>query len=386
MKHLLFIPLVFFYLAGKAQCMQEDAPHPLAHKTGEFADDDAIWDIPIVVHVLYANAQDSVPADVIRSLFLDSVNADFRRTNWDTIYTQTAYRPIAVDTRVQFHFATTDPDGNPTDGITYRQTDGQVFNWQTKEMMYDSLGGRDPWDVCTTINIWVCRYTGGKQIVESTAPWNESDRKGLTAVPNVFQPNPNFRLGRHMTHFFGHYMGMRDYRNSNQCADSDWMEDTPIQSVTPSIDLMNPDSIYAETTCDSLPLGRLGCNFMMMTYPNLLKGMNMFTQDQKDYMREVTAFYNPGLIHQSACWPDAVAEVDAGATLLLRPNPTSSQLLFDVEMASDYVIVDGMGRTVSHGTAQPGQNDVTVTSLPDGIYLLRMDATGAVARFVKTSP
>jgi hypothetical protein len=124
----LFLPLLLASAHGNAQCTHDTEPPTMSHKAAAFADDDAVWDIPIVVHVLYGSEADSIPADVIRAVFLDSVNADFRRTNWDTIYTQTVYRPISVDTRIQFRFASTDPDGDPTDGITYRQTDGQGFN------------------------------------------------------------------------------------------------------------------------------------------------------------------------------------------------------------------------------------------------------------------
>jgi hypothetical protein len=33
--------------------------------------------------------------------------------------------------------------------------------------------------------------------------------------------------------------------------------------------------------------------------------------------------------------------------------------------------------------AQPGQNTLDVQALPDGLYLLRLEGTGAAARFVK---
>jgi len=384
MRNLLLIPLLIFCLHAHAQCTHDDAPAHLAFKTGAIADDDAVWNIPLVVHVLYNTEADSIPADVIRAMILDSLNADYRRTNWDTIYTQTAFRPIAVDTRVQFQFVATDPDGNATEGITYRQTDAQQFNWLEKEMMYDSLGGRDPWDVCSTINLYVCRYTGGKQFAESTNPWNETDRIGLTAIPNVFHANPNIRLSRHITHFFGHFMGMRDYHHSNQCSDVDGIEDTPIQRNPPIIDLLNPDSIYAETTCDSLPNGRLGCNFMLITYPNMLHRMNMFTQGQKAYMREATLFYNPGLVYANACWPAAVAEVAPTTALRLWPNPTAAQLQFETQTAAPYSITDMLGRPVQRGQTVAGQNQIAVDALLDGIYLLRLDGAVAGARFVKT--
>ncbi len=381
----LFLPLLLAYAHSNAQCTHQTDPPTMAHKAAAFADDDAVWDIPIVVHVLYGSEADSIPADVIRAMFLDSVNADFRRTNWDTIYTQTVYRPISVDTRILFRFASTDPEGNPTDGITYRQTDGQTFNWMESEMMFDSLGGREPWDVCSYINIYVCRHQGGQQYVDNTNPWNESGRIGLVADPFVFLPNPNYRIGRHLTHFLAHYLGLREYGYTSQCVDVDGLEDTPIQLGPPIINLLTPDSIYVETHCDPTPEGRLGCNFMMPTQPHLLHRMNMFTQRQKEYMRELTAFYHPGLIDASACWPAAMEETDDEAALLLHPNPTNSILRFNANASSPYTVTDMMGRMVQQGHVQAGQNELQVAALPDGIYLIRLEGAGSASRFVKVS-
>lgn len=381
----LFLPLLLACAHGNAQCTQETDPPTMAHKAAAFADDDAVWDIPIVVHVLYGSEADSIPADVIRAMFLDSVNADFRRTNWDTIYTQTVYRPISVDTRVQFRFATTDPDGDPTDGITYRQTDRDYFPWQSKEMMYDSLGGREPWDVCSYVNIWICRYLGGQPYADNSAPSDTSDHKGVVAKPiifNFFETDPFYR---HLTHFLGHYFGLRDFRWSYQdCEDTDSVEDTPIQSSISPLDTLNPDSIYIDTICNPLN-GKLLCNFMMPTDAWRLEMMNMFTEGQKIWMREHMALYYPGLIDVSACWPAAMEETDDKAVLSLHPNPTTTYLRFEAKAASAYTISDMMGRTVQQGIAQQGPNEVQVAALPDGIYLIRMEGTGAAARFVKVS-
>ncbi len=382
MRHLLCLILAFAHGHLFAQCDHHDQ-WPPAHREAEFEDDDAVWDIPIVVHVLYGNAEDSVPVDRIRSLFLDSVNADYRRTNWDTIYTQTAYRPISVDTRVQFHFAETDPQGLPTIGINYIQTDGQTFNWSGREMMFDSLGGRQPWDICRYINIYLCRYTGGKQFAESTSAWNESENVGLAVTPEVFMHQSEYRLSRHLTHFLGHYLGLRDYHHTNNCIDVDGVEDTPVQRNPPVIDLLNPDSIYEETFCDPIPNGRLGCNFMLLTYPNLLGRMNMFTRGQKGYLRSRMALYHPGLIDPTLCSTSVDQEEHVGKSFVLHPNPTFNDLSFHSAALTTYAITDLTGRTVLRGSAQSGQNTVDVQALPDGTYLLRLEGTGSAARFVK---
>jgi len=69
--------------------------------------------------------------------------------------------------------------------------------------------------------------------------------------------------------------------------------------------------------------------------------------------------------------------------LLLHPNPTSSSLRFEAKTPSAYTITDMMGRMVQQGMVQTGQNELQVATLPDGIYLIRLEGTGSAARFVK---
>jgi hypothetical protein len=379
---LLFITfLVPLHIFG--QCVSVEDPPELPNKTGAWQDDDTVWHIPIVVHVLHGYGGDSIPADVIRSMFLDSVNADFRRHNWDTVHTQTSYLPIAVDTRIQFHFATTDPYGQPTEGITYRQTNGQTFNWHETQMMIDSLGGTAPWDVCANLNIWVCSFNVGQQLAEHTYPWNESGRIGVTLRPEIFRTDAPYRFSKIVTHFMAHFLGLKEYRTSQNCTHLDGIGDTPIQSQIPMIDLMNPDSIYPETLCDPIPEGRLGCNFMMPSFPNMLNRMNMFTQGQKDKMRELTAFYYPGFLNRSLCPSWTTIGDSQKQTLAVHPNPAYSVLRFDSPSLTRYTVMDASGRTVMQGQAQQGQNTVTVDGLRDGMYVLRLGDGSKAVRFVK---
>jgi hypothetical protein len=69
--------------------------------------------------------------------------------------------------------------------------------------------------------------------------------------------------------------------------------------------------------------------------------------------------------------------------ITFHPNPISSLLRFTTEVNSLYSISDMLGRMVQQGGVQAGQNELQVAALPDGIYLIRLEETGAAARFVK---
>ena len=47
---------------------------------------------------------------------------DYRRTNVDAINTPSVWQSIAADSEIEFCMATTDPNGQPTNGINRVQT------------------------------------------------------------------------------------------------------------------------------------------------------------------------------------------------------------------------------------------------------------------------
>jgi hypothetical protein len=72
-------------------------------------------------------------------------------------------------------------------------------------------------------------------------------------------------------------------------------------------------------------------------------------------------------------------------TIAIHPNPTTSLLRFESKTQTNFSISDLMGRTIQSGIARIGQNEITVSTLPDGVYFLRLESANAVARFVKTA-
>ena len=69
--------------------------------------------IPVVVHVVYSNAQNNISDSRIFSQ-IQVLNEDFRRTNSDAINTPSQFQSVVADMSINFCLATKDPDGNPT--------------------------------------------------------------------------------------------------------------------------------------------------------------------------------------------------------------------------------------------------------------------------------
>jgi hypothetical protein len=89
---------------------------------------DIVITIPVVFHVVYNDSSENISDEALLSQ-LEVLNADFRRMNADTASTPSYFKPFATDTRIQFCLASTDPNGDPTTGITRTRTTKKSFGY-----------------------------------------------------------------------------------------------------------------------------------------------------------------------------------------------------------------------------------------------------------------
>jgi len=92
--------------------------------------------IPVVVHVLYSNSNENISSAQIQSQ-IDVLNEDYRRLNGDANQVPNEFSSVASDIEVEFVMATTDPNGNPTSGITRKST--SRTSWGTNDDMKKNL-------------------------------------------------------------------------------------------------------------------------------------------------------------------------------------------------------------------------------------------------------
>ena len=113
--------------------------------------DGDIITIPVVVHILYSNANENISDAQILSQ-IEVLNEDFRRTNSDADNKWSQ----AADMQIEFALATIDPNGNSTTGITRKSSSRS--SWGTNDAMKSSSqGGVSPWDTSEYLNMWVCQ-------------------------------------------------------------------------------------------------------------------------------------------------------------------------------------------------------------------------------------
>ena len=216
--------------------------------------------IPVVVHVLYSNANENISDAQIASQ-IAVLNEDFRKLNSDVSKTPAAFAGLAADAGLQFVLAKRDPNGNATTGIERKST--TKTTWGTADAMKStSTGGLNAWPASQYLNLWVCNIGGGI-LGYAQFPGGAASTDGVVIGPNYFGRtgylSAPFNLGRTATHEVGHWLNLRHIWGDANCG-NDLVSDTPTQQTSnggcPS---------FPRRTCGNTTNGDMFMNYMDYT-------------------------------------------------------------------------------------------------------------------------
>jgi hypothetical protein len=220
--------------------------------------------IPVVVHVVHNTAAQNISDAQIQSQ-IDILNRDFRMKNADTSSVPPAFKPLAADARIEFKLAGTDPNGNPTNGITRTQTAKTSFT-DDDGVKSAASGGADPWPADKYLNVWTApRLTSpqGDLLGYAQFPGGAAATDGVVILHSAFGNTGTaaapFNLGRTATHEIGHWLNLRHIwgDDGNGCNGSDFVNDTPNQAG-PNYDT----PAFPHVTCNNAPNGDMFMNYM----------------------------------------------------------------------------------------------------------------------------
>jgi hypothetical protein len=185
---------------GKIQAGTGDCSSSFNNPLPEYAPSVAHYRIPVVVHVMtHKNGSGNISDALILSQ-IDILNEDFQALAGSN-------GQNGIDVEIEFFLATTDPNGNPTNGITRSQN----VKWYNDSGNYwSSLA----WDTNRYLNIYTNTASGnlGYAYVPNGGGvvGNIADR--VVILWSSFGANapigPPYNLGRTTTHEVGHYLGL----------------------------------------------------------------------------------------------------------------------------------------------------------------------------------
>ena len=233
----------------------------------------------VVVQVVFDTATRNISEAQIKSQ-IAILNEDFRRTNPDISQVPAVWQELAADARIEFHLATHDPNGNPTNGIVRTQTNVTAFT-DDDAVKFAARGGADAWPTDRYLNIWVCQLAGGL-LGYAQFPGGPTATDGVVSTHTGFGTTGTaaapFDRGRTTTHEIGHWLNLFHIwgDDGTGCTGSDLVADTPNQA--------GPNSgcpTFPSITCGNGPDGDMWMNYMDYTDDRC---MFVFTQGQVDRM------------------------------------------------------------------------------------------------------
>jgi hypothetical protein len=215
--------------------------------------------IPVVVHVVHANAQENISDAQVQSQ-IKALNRDYRAKNADKRKVPAPWKGLLLDSNIQFELAKKDPGGNSTSGITRTETTVTSFG-PDNGVKSTKTGGADAWPADRYLNLWVCNL-GQNLLGYAQFPAGPAATDGVVILYSAFGTQGTatapFNRGRTATHEVGHFLGLRHiWGDRNDCTGNDFVADTP---AAQQANYGKP--AFPHITCNNGPDGDMFMNYM----------------------------------------------------------------------------------------------------------------------------
>lgn len=389
----------------------------------------AVLTIPVVFHIVHNNPGENLPDSVINSQ-LTVLNQNFRRQNADTGSLRTEFKGLVDDARIEFKLATTDPNGNPTNGITrtataiehfggilpYAQNQtAQIQQWVNDSLFYNfyritktNFGGIDAWDTQRYFNVWI----GDLRILEpqinnfeelfllgiATPPLNHPSFVGtgfdsllleqgaLMHYVAIGPNNPNqfpapygafnnlITDGDLLTHEAGHYLGLRHIWGDGDCTADDFIFDTPLANASSQF-ACNKTKNTCLDTVGGIDLKDMVENFMDYSSDACL---NSFTKQQIALMRSTLQTYRPSL------YTVGRKEFTHPTGLKCFPNPSRGLVTIESSEANAPLkikVYNLQGKLLQSAEGYGSEKIQLSLNGPEGIYLIHVESNTELGVF-----
>ena len=366
--------------------------------------------IPVVIHIIHKNTHSNigVGTNISNAQIEDALkilNEDYSKTNPEYPNPpRNTFLNYWGNPNMNFCLASTDPSGNPTNGITRTSTTVGSWdaddNFESNAMKKTVNGGMNGWDPANYLNIWVCNLSnsngGGMTLGYAYLPglqsWN-AWKDGLVIDFQYFGTIDGASTssdGRTATHEIGHYLGLMhtfcedtDNQGNPICCDNDnnnWggnVDDTP---ATKDIYFGSVTSSTNNNTCNDLSYSNLfttNVKDMDENYMSYASNSWMFSIDQVNVMNATLNGYRSSLKNTDVSM-NCNGSVGTGLNnyqlenLNIYPNPTIGKLnIISADKINTLSITNIIGKEILF-YKDFSANIIDLSSHENGVYFIKI--------------
>ena len=354
--------------------------------------------IPIVVHVIYrqTHANPGIGTNIPNFQIEDQIrilNEDYSKTNSEFPNPpRNTFVNYAGNPNLKFCLATSDPNGNPTTGVTRTLSTKNSFNYNTEsnDMKRNNTGGKDGWDPSKYLNIWVCDIASsgntsvlGYAYLPGLQSWN-AWKDGLVVDFQHFGTVGNASSssdGRTPTHEIGHYLGLYHTfceSSGGGCCDNDntWGSNVYDTPATDDVYYGNVNANTNNNTCNDLFYGfnsdLLDMDENYMAYSNHTW---MFTYDQINEMNATLNGYRSSLKNSNVpvnC-TGLVSNINIDNNVKVFPNPAKNSISIETSFSNYSINLKNiMGKNILSLRNVSYNKRIDVSEFRNGTYVLEI--------------
>jgi hypothetical protein len=393
------------YAKGRANAITENIAWIKANNSEK-----TTINIPVVIHIIHKNTHPNIGIgtnisnDQIEDA-LKILNEDYSKTNPEYPNPpRNTFLSYWGNPDMKFCLATTDPSGNPTNGII--RTSTTVADWDADDnfesdaMKRTVNGGMDAWNPSSYLNIWVCNLSnsngGGVTLGYAYLPglqsWN-AWKDGLVIDFQYFGTIGGASSGsdgRTATHEIGHYLGLMhtfcedaDAQGNPICCDNDnnswggYVDDTP---ATKDIYFDPVTASTTNNTCNDLQYNNIFNSDVLDMDENFMSYAStswMFTNDQINVMNATLNGYRSSLKNSTVSM-NCDGSVGTGLNnyqlenLNIYPNPTLGKLnIVSADKINTLSITNIIGKKLLFAK-DFSTNTIDLSSYESGVYFINI--------------
>ena len=367
--------------------------------------------IPVVIHIIHKNTHSNIGigTNISNAQIEDALkilNEDYSKTNPEYPNPpRNTFLNNWGNPDMKFCLATTDPNGNPTNGII--RTSTTVADWdaddnfESNAMKKTVNGGMDSWNPSKYLNIWVCNLSnssgGGMTLGYAYLPglqsWN-AWKDGLVIDFQYFGTiggASSSSDGRTATHEIGHYLGLMhtfcedsDTQGNPICCDNDnnnwggYIDDTP---ATKDIYWGSVTSSTNNNTCNDLSYSNTFTTDVLDMDENFMAYSStswMFTIDQVNVMNATLNGYRSSLKNSTVIM-NCDGSVGTGLNnyqlenLNIYPNPTLGKLnIASADKIKTLSITNIIGKEILF-IKDFSAKTIDLSSYKNGVYFININ-------------